>query len=698
MNGFAVSIRRFPPSKESGHAAAEIAGARDAGDGALAVIAAELSADTSGGMRRRRIFTDAFEALSEASRWFCDQPQGRIVLSDGPDSIELRASVDGPSDGDARLEYHHDATPEFAAADLIVDCASGPLDLSAVRSGTRIVSAPFIQGLAIATDAVLRGTLPEGAVAPSVAQAQPCHWFRFGGQEPRYAVLRIADGLALRVLAPTAYREPPPRRPPSPLCVLAAPNADQLMQCMAAAEAELALANDSGGHAIWRRRPADRGLSCRLAIVARDRADLAAKLARTRTKIAARGITGLTQPFGIYYRDAGDGPVRPPGRTAMLFSGQGSQHAGMFRELILHARPLRGWFERLDRHFGAGGLKPCRFLIFGGASDALSADDRRDLHAIEGGGAATLTAALGVAELLASCGIHPDVMAGHSHGENAALIASGAIRFASIDQLFERIGQISRAGRRGAAAGAIPLGKTLSVTALDGDAARRIVSTLGNGVFIATDNSPTNFTLFGPEERIADASEKLSDAGALCLPLPLDRAYHTPAFAPELPSVHRVLESLEIGPPAIPVLSCATADYFSGSPAEMRDLAANQYVGTVRFGECIERLYADGVRSIHRCRAVGPALRLRASDTAQPPPHGTGHRPAAGIGDRPAFPRPRSALRRRTRRRLAGAGPRAGGRPLAAAHPSRQARGVCLTISCERNAASAYASTPKSVR
>src|SRR5262245_19402221 len=103
------------------------------------------------------------------------------------------------------------------------------------------------------------------------------------------------------------------------------------------------------------------------------------------------------------------------GKFAFIFPGQGSQYAGMGRNLSENHPIAREVFEETDRTLGFS----LSSLCFNGPEDQLQLTANTQ--------PALLAVSVAVARVLAGNGIRPDFVAGHSLGEYSALVASGAL-------------------------------------------------------------------------------------------------------------------------------------------------------------------------------------------------------------------------------------------------------------------------------
>src|SRR6185369_5213747 len=133
------------------------------------------------------------------------------------------------------------------------------------------------------------------------------------------------------------------------------------------------------------------------------------------------------------------------------------------------------------------------------------------------------------------------------------------------------------------------------------------VEEAGGKLHLALDNCPNQMVLFGTHEDIEAAAVTLNAEGAVCISLPFDRAYHTPLLSSLAPRLRPIYEQLEVGPGAVPVVSCATAEPYPVDAEGIRELATRQWFARVRFRETILKLHEDGIRTFIE---VGPGGKL----------------------------------------------------------------------------------------
>lgn len=227
-------------------------------------------------------------------------------------------------------------------------------------------------------------------------------------------------------------------------------------------------------------------------------------------------------------------------RITMLFTGQGSQYAGMGRALFGRLPVFRDEFERCDRAAGvlAGGLR-LRDLLFDADDVALSRTEYAQpvLFAVE----------WAAARLWESWGVRPAAVLGHSLGELVAAAVAGAFGPEEGVRLAVVRGRLMQGAPRGAMA---------ALFAAQADFAEELAE-LEDSVAIAAVNAPGQFVVSGSVSgvrRLRDAAEAL---GVRAVELPGDTAFHSPLLDPVLDEFERAAADLLGSPrtPSIPLVS-----------------------------------------------------------------------------------------------------------------------------------------------
>ena len=357
------------------------------------------------------------------------------------------------------------------------------------------------------------------------------------------------------------------------------------------------------------------GSTFRLAVVATSVDDLADKLVQAAERLSDAGCTKIKDRRGIYFF----GPASQcEGKIAFLFPGEGSQYVNMLAGLCPHFPQVRACFDDADRAVQSSGRRPPSADIFPPPSfddDALASAEKR-LWQIERATEAVLTADGAMFTVLDSLGVKPDVIAGHSAGEWAAMVASGIFQ---LDEFLGSLPRLDEMYRQVAANTDIPKRVMLAVGA-DRETVARLAKDIHRTVHIANDNCPHQVVIV-VEPKDADAVEEhLRREGVFVERLPYDRGYHTPSFTYICDPLRSYFSSLKLSSPTTTLYSCTTAQPFPSDPASILDLAANTFTRPLLFREMIEAMYADGARVFVE---VGPRGNLTAfvDDILRGQPH-----------------------------------------------------------------------------
>jgi acyl transferase domain-containing protein len=208
----------------------------------------------------------------------------------------------------------------------------------------------------------------------------------------------------------------------------------------------------------------------------------------------------------------GDRPVREAPRVAFVFPGQGSQWAGMGRELLAANEVFRERMLECDDAV-------CAELGWSVIDRLVSSAPLRGpvvqplLWAIE----------VAIAAVWRDWGLEPDVLIGHSMGEIAAATVAEALTVRDAAAVVCRRSTLLGALHGSGGMVAVPLGEREARDAI-GDHAGRVV--------VAVVNSAHSTVLAGDSDALADVIEPLRRRGVACRQVRVDFASHAPQVEP----------------------------------------------------------------------------------------------------------------------------------------------------------------------
>ena len=208
--------------------------------------------------------------------------------------------------------------------------------------------------------------------------------------------------------------------------------------------------------------------------------------------------------------------------------------------------------------------RPLSEYLFVDSADpaALAAADEQ-LRQTEITQPAILTVDIALTRLLASYGIEPDMVMGHSLGEYGALVASGALSFA------DALEAVSARGREMAQVAVDDCGRMAAVFAPLEEIERTLAEVDGY-VVIANINSRTQAVIGGASAAVEAAVARLSAAGHQAILLPVSHAFHTEIVAPAAEPLKAMLRRLHLESPAIPLVANVDGAFYPMGPERRR--------------------------------------------------------------------------------------------------------------------------------
>ncbi|MGT2776309.1 ACP S-malonyltransferase [Streptococcus hyovaginalis] len=272
-------------------------------------------------------------------------------------------------------------------------------------------------------------------------------------------------------------------------------------------------------------------------------------------------------------------------KTAFLFAGQGAQSLGMARDLYEHFDIVKDTFDQAGQ-------------ILGYDLRQLIDEDQDKLNQTRYTQPAILTTSIAIYRLLVTKDLEPDIVAGLSLGEYSALVASGALDFASALKLVAKRGQLMEE--------AAPAGSGKMVAVMNTDAslieeACQKASELGV-VSPANYNTPQQIVIGGEMTAVDKAVELLKESGVKrMVPLQVSGPFHTALLEQASHGLSEVLEKVTFSDFKLPLVGNTEAKIMRKD--DIKSLLARQVMEPVRFYESITAIQSFGV---DRVIEVGP--------------------------------------------------------------------------------------------
>ena len=288
-----------------------------------------------------------------------------------------------------------------------------------------------------------------------------------------------------------------------------------------------------------------------------------------------QAVAGLRALAGGYPAPGVVNPHEGPGGsgTVFVYSGQGSQWAGMGRQLLADEPAFAAAVAGLEPVFVEQVGFSLRQVL--AAGEPVVGIDR--IQPVLVGVQLALTA------MWRSHGVQPDAVIGHSMGEVSAAVVAGALSPADgLRVIATRSRLMSRLSGQGA----------MALLELNAAGAEELIADYPD-VTLAVYASPRQSVIAGPPDQI-DAAVAVVDAqGRLARRIEVDVASHHRTIDPVLPELRTALADLTPQPPSIPVISTTDEQTVGGGTAFDADYWAANLRNPVRFSQAIATAGAD---------------------------------------------------------------------------------------------------------
>ncbi|MDK2821059.1 MAG: [acyl-carrier-protein] S-malonyltransferase [Clostridia bacterium] len=260
-----------------------------------------------------------------------------------------------------------------------------------------------------------------------------------------------------------------------------------------------------------------------------------------------------------------------------VFPGQGSQYVGMGKDIAEHYPEAAEVFTEADKELGWSISEIC----FNGPNEQLVRTEYTQ--------PAILTVSVACFRVLASKGIMPQAVAGHSLGEYSALVAAGSLEFRDAIKLVTKRAQLMEA------AVASGRGGMVAVLGLSAEKVVELCEKVEKGVAEAVNfNAPAQVVVGGDRVGLDNLSKLAKEAGAKkVIPLQVSGPFHSSLMGPAARELAPVLREVTISDPNTHVVANFTGNYVRTAD-EVRESLIKQINNPVRWEDSVRRLLDDG--------------------------------------------------------------------------------------------------------
>jgi [acyl-carrier-protein] S-malonyltransferase len=260
-------------------------------------------------------------------------------------------------------------------------------------------------------------------------------------------------------------------------------------------------------------------------------------------------------------------PTTERGKIALMFPGQGSQHVGMGADLARAYPVARRTFEEANDVLGFDLAAVC----FEGPVETLLSTRHCQ--------PAVLTTSVAAWRVAQEEGLRGDLTLGHSLGEYAALVASGALDFPSALRLVQQRGEATDL-----VAQSVP-GSMAALLGATEEEAERLCAEAGD-VWPANYNCPGQIVASGLHRGVDRLLDLARASGVKVRRLDVEGAFHSSVMAPAADRLREALGGVRVHAPSLPFLSATSAAVEAGTE-RVKQILTQQLTAPVRFTQAV---------------------------------------------------------------------------------------------------------------